>query len=106
LPLFSERLERLEQLGKHATVKCLLSDDRQLSLAVPSMQFRATAHNPLGPLAQLIYGDTTVVVITNGRDYFFHITKSIETALMGLKDFELRWVSAVPLAVQPQKEFA
>ena len=60
------RLDRLEQLAKHATFKCLLSEDRQLSMDVPSMQFRATSHNPLGPLAQIICSDTTIVVITNG----------------------------------------
>ncbi|MDE1900959.1 MAG: helix-turn-helix transcriptional regulator [Alphaproteobacteria bacterium] len=96
------RLERLEQLAKHATVKCLLSEDRQLSMDVPSMQFRATSHNPLGPLAQIICNDTTIVVITNGRDFFFHLTKSIETAHIGLNDFEPRWESAVPLIMMPQ----
>jgi transcriptional regulator with XRE-family HTH domain len=57
------RLDRLEQLAKHAVIKCLLSDDRQLSINLPSVHFRTTPQNPMSPLAQIIFGDTTIVVI-------------------------------------------
>jgi len=96
------RLDRLEQLAKHAVIKCLLSDDRQLSINLPSVHFRTTPQNPMSPLAQIIFGDTTIVVISNGREFFFHITKSIEAANIGLKDFAPRWASAMPLVSMPE----
>jgi DNA-binding XRE family transcriptional regulator len=57
-----DRPERLERLGKLATVKCLLADARQLPLSVPSFQFRATEHIRISPAASLVYGDKTAVL--------------------------------------------
>ncbi len=91
------RLERLEQIGKVAPVKCLLSDVRQLSLSVPSFQFRATTHKPPSPLAQFVYGDKTAVVMTNGVDFIFHVTRDIEMTQTNLREFASGWESAVPM---------
>ena len=91
------RHERLEQLAKHAVIKCLLSEDRELAFNLASIHFRATPHNPFGPMAQIVYGDTTIIIVGNGREFFFHITKSVETANSGLKDFASRWEAALPL---------
>lgn len=91
------RAERLQELAKHCVIKCLLSGDRQASFDIPSVQFRATSSNPLGPLAQVVFAETIAVVVCSEREHFFHITRSIETANMGMNDFAVRWESAVPL---------
>lgn len=92
------RPKRLEQLGELATVKCLLSDVRQLPLSVPSFQFRATAYRS-NPLATFVYGDKTAVLMTNGADFTFHVTASVEIAEDGLKRFAFDWESASPVTL-------
>ena len=88
---------RLEELTQYITIKCLLSEDRELEINMPSVRFRATPYNYLGPLAQIIHADMTVVVMGNDYEFSFHVMKSIETANIGLKDFAPRWEAALPL---------
>jgi hypothetical protein len=78
-----DRPERLERLGKLATVKCLLADARQLPLSVPSLQFRANPHIGISP--SLIYGDKTAVIMTDGVSFTIHVTKDVGMAQNGLK---------------------
>jgi DNA-binding XRE family transcriptional regulator len=95
------RLERLEQLGKVATVKCLLSDVRQLPLSVPSFQFRATTYDRLNPWASFVYGDKMAIVArAAGMDFTFHVMKDVEIAQDGSKRFASGWDSAVPVIGQ------
>lgn len=95
-----ERPERLERLGKLATVKCLLADARQLPLSVPSFQFRATSQIPITPFASLVYGDKTATIMTDGMTFTFHVTKDVGIAQSGLKQFASGWDSASPVVAQ------
>lgn len=96
-----ERPERLERLGKLATVKCLLADARQLPLLVPSFQFRATSQIPISPFASLVYGDKTATIMTDdGVTFTFHVMKDAGIAQNGLKQFALGWESASPVMAQ------
>ena len=95
-----ERPERLERLGKLATVKCLLADARQLPMSVPSFQFRATSQIPISPFASLVYGDKTATIMTDGVTFTFHVLKDVGIAQSGLKQFALGWDSASPVAMQ------
>jgi DNA-binding XRE family transcriptional regulator len=94
------RPERLEQLGKLATVKCLLADARQLPLSVPSFQFRATTHTRFSPMAFLVYGDKTAAITTDGVTFTFLVTRDAGIAQNGLKQFASGWESAVPVIGQ------
>src|SRR5262249_10855355 len=92
---------RLDELAKVATIKCLVSDVRQLSLCGSSRaQFRVAAQNPLGPLGSFIYADKTAVVVSNGRDFVFHVTKSMTITHDTWKGFLSCWEAAVPLLLQ------
>ena len=96
-----DRLDRISELAKFATIKCLLSDVRQLSLYTsPRVQIRAAAHNPLGPLGTFIYADKTAVVVSNGRDFVFHVTKSMTITHDTWKGFASCWETAMPLNPQ------
>ena len=88
---------QLAQIARHAPINCLLSEGRELTMAIPSIQFKITPYNYLGPLAQIIHADMTIVVIGNQHDFSFHVMKSLQTANVGLKDFLPRWDSATPL---------
>jgi hypothetical protein len=68
--------ERLERLGRLATVKCLLADVRQMPLAVPSFQFRATMQMRISPMASLVYGDKTAVIMTDGMHLLHHASST------------------------------
>ena len=95
------RPERLERIGKLATVKCLLADARQLPLSVPSFEFRATTQFRIGPAAaSLVYGDKTAIIMTDGVTFTIHVTKDVGIAQNGLKQFALGWESASPVAAQ------
>jgi DNA-binding XRE family transcriptional regulator len=95
-----ERPERLERLGKLATVKCLLTDARQLPMSVPSLQFRASGQIRISPMASLVYGDKTAVIMTDGMSFTIHVTKDVGIAQNGLKLFASGWEAASPVVPQ------
>jgi len=90
------RLERLEQIGKHAKVKCLITDMRQISTFMSSFEFRAMPHNPFCPMGSLIYDDKTVIVVTNGIEFTFFVFKSTNVARGSRKEFDAHWDAATP----------
>jgi len=94
------RLDRLEQLGELATVKCLLADARQLPFSVPTIEFRASTLIRISPMASLVYGDKTAAVMTDGVSFTFHVTKDVGIAQNGLKQFASGWKTASPVAMQ------
>jgi DNA-binding XRE family transcriptional regulator len=95
------RLERLGQLCKLVTVKCLLSEENKAVMAIPPIEFRATAHGAFGLAGQFIYGDVTATVTPNGGDYVYHVLKSVDGARTVWKDFTRHWEAALPLVTQP-----
>lgn len=92
-----DRPERLERLGKLATVKCLLADVRQLPLSVPSIQFKAATSARISPMAFLVYGDKTAVIMSDGAAFRFLVTKDVGIAQHGFKQFASGWETASPV---------
>jgi DNA-binding XRE family transcriptional regulator len=91
-------IKRLEQLGKLATVKCLLSDARHPFQPMPPVLFRAITRNPIGVFGTFIFADKTAVVVINGKDFVFQVMKSIQIAKESGKEFAANWETGLPLA--------
>jgi len=92
-------LQRLEELSKHASIKCLLTEARQSPLFIPWFQFKTFNQHQIIPWSTFIYDNKSVMVVTTNRiDFTFFVIKSIESAQDGLKEFDTHWDAAFPFA--------
>jgi DNA-binding XRE family transcriptional regulator len=94
----SNQLERLEQLGRCARVKCLLIDAIGLPLDMPFFEFRTMTNYHGFPFPTFTYDDKTAIVLSKGgADFTYFVAQSIDIAQAGLKEFTRLWNSALPL---------
>lgn len=92
-------LERLQEISKHAPVKCLLTDARQSSPFIPWFQFRTFNQHQIIPWSTFIYDNKSVLVLTANRvDFTFFVIKSVDSAKDGLKEFDQHWDTAFPFS--------
>ncbi|MGB9154141.1 MAG: helix-turn-helix transcriptional regulator [Alphaproteobacteria bacterium] len=90
-------LERLEQLSKFATIKCLLSNAHNTTLFIPSIQCRAIPKHPFAPFSSFVYGNKTALVATNGIDLTYFVMTSVSIAQDAFKTFAADWNTAAPI---------
>jgi DNA-binding XRE family transcriptional regulator len=94
-------LERLERITRFAPIKCMLFEQREVPLAIPSCEFRATIHSPINPIGTFIFGDTTVMAATNCETFAFVVMRSVTITQDAWKSFRPSWTTGFPLPVKP-----
>ena len=98
----SEESEQLAALGAIASVKCLLAEAPESSLAVPAnFQLKVTPKRNIGPLPCFIYGDKYVVALADfvmaPRFVVFNLPSCAQSQR---EHFQSLWDDASPLSVQ------
>ena len=96
-------LGRVEQLGKIARIRCLLSKPRESLLStldISFVQFRAFTGHTLSPWSTFHYGNKTTVVIPNGMDTTYIIMKSVLIAQRERAEFDAAWDAALPFVAK------
>jgi len=94
----SDKQDRIEQLSKYASVRCLISNANQSSLTIPSIRMRATSYQLPMPLSTFTCGNKHTVVITpDGIKFFYYVMRSVEVVQCELHAFAAHWDRAHPL---------
>jgi transcriptional regulator with XRE-family HTH domain len=96
-----KNLERLDRLRRYASIKCLLTDVKDSSLAMPSVQFRAIPQALFGFWPTFVCGDKSAIILTRDGEHFaYMVVDSLDTALLEAKKFSLCWDSGIPLGTK------
>lgn len=94
-------LERLDNLSKYADVRCLLTDARNSSLVVPSIQMRATATPPIGIWSTLQCGNKhAFIFMINQSEFWYYVITSTDISLGERIHFSEMWDNALPLTIE------
>lgn len=90
-------LSRLEELSRHAKVKCLLWDVPKTTLLIPYFQFRvARTKRKLSPFSLVTYGKKTALIAFDNNFTYFVMTSAV-IANDTMKDFIADWDAAMPI---------
>ncbi|MDD3183155.1 MAG: helix-turn-helix domain-containing protein [Alphaproteobacteria bacterium] len=93
----SGNLGRLEQLGRIAKVRCLLSDIRNSGLFIPCFQFRAIARSPGTPFSVLVYGNKFALITNGDAGLTYLVFDSIKMSRDAYETYSAEWETAVPI---------
>lgn len=92
-------LSRFKQLKEAAALKCILTENQEISVFTPWVDFRSLPQHYVGPSSFYVYGNKYAVVLPEGTDSFkFVIFRMIDLAQSYEGHFETLWKVASPLA--------
>ncbi len=88
--------KHLEQLSKFASVKCLLSENVLSPFMVSLFEYKATAQPHIRwPLSIIACGNKHAVILSqNGTDFFYYVSKDIESVQKEYAFFAPLWNEA------------
>ena len=95
------RFERLEQLGKHADIKCLLPEILNPPLPASFFEYRAILKQHIGPVSYFVYGNKFAIVAEEGFAVFRYLVHdSVNLAQRYRSHFISLWELAPPIFTQ------
>jgi transcriptional regulator with XRE-family HTH domain len=90
-------LERLEELSRFVTIKCLLTDSRNSSIELPMCQFRSIPRMVFGFEYRAVCGDLHAQLRKeNSKDEFsYYLSERKEIAMEAVLDISSSWNAAI-----------
>jgi transcriptional regulator with XRE-family HTH domain len=95
--------DRLADLCNYATIRCILSEPKGASLALPKCQFMAVPKHHGSAVPYFVYGNKHAMVLHDGRASFKYVVfNSVDIARNYKESFDLLWKEVgSPLQMSP-----
>ncbi|HAX90734.1 MAG TPA: hypothetical protein DCY07_00800 [Rhodospirillaceae bacterium] len=92
--------DRLLRLNELTHIKCLLSEQDEMPVLLPSYQFKTVSKRNMSAVPYFVYGGKQVIVIPEGREQFsYYLFNKATMAQKYMAQFLDLWEDAIPLVI-------